>query len=121
MKPVTGVASKYNAIEEKEDYVANKDYVQHEFNLIKHQHKLEKIDAKIRREEVFHIKQKDRKIIPTNKLPFTKVVNKAKPVFDSEWDEKNKALIKACVEERKQEGYKQSINNKNALKLVKEK
>jgi hypothetical protein len=70
---------------------------------------------------VFNIQHKDRKIIPTGKLPFTKVVNKAKPVFDSEWDEKNKALIKACVEERRQETLKTTMSNKNALKLVKDK
>jgi len=60
-------------------------------------------------------------VIATTKLPFTKVVNKAKPVFDSEWDEKNKALIKACVEERRQETLKTTMSNKNALKLVKDK
>ena len=100
MKPLTGAVSKYNTIEE-EGPKLDKEEVKHEFNLIKHKLRMEKIDAKIRKDEVFHATHKDRKVIPTNKLPFTKVVNKAKPVFDSEWDEKNKALIKACVEERR--------------------
>lgn len=55
MKPVSGAKSKYNTVVENEGFNEDKELIKSEFALIKHKGRLEKIDEKIRRQEVFNI------------------------------------------------------------------
>jgi hypothetical protein len=44
MKPQVGVKSKFNSVIENEGFSEDKEHIKHEFAMIKHKQKLEKID-----------------------------------------------------------------------------
>lgn len=79
---------------EVEEIELDKEQVKKDLKKVENKLKMEKIDKKLEKEIQYNINYtSQRKPVPTKELPFTKVKNKNKVVFNQEWDENNRKIV----------------------------